>query len=150
MEFNGAVLVDNKKIQSAIENYLEVKTEYLAEEKRCQEVLAAQIDTLSRWEKFWICKDYKDWAKVYHTKYANLFVIKDLKYHGSWLYRFYKIGLLSKHTLDKCRLVGEYDSLWGKGNLAGTLKTFISAGEPAYLNEEQAEFVVDFCVEDGL
>lgn len=148
MEFNGSVLVDNKKIQSAIENYLEVKTEYLAEEKRCQEVLAAQIDTLSWWEKFWLA-DYDDWGKVYHTKYDHLFVIRDHKYYGSWLYRFYKIGLLSKDTLDKYRSVEEYDSHWSKRNLAGTLETFISAGEPVYLNEEQAKFVVDFCVEEN-
>lgn len=32
MEFNGAVLVDNKKIQSAIENYAVLVLDYLAEE----------------------------------------------------------------------------------------------------------------------
>ena len=46
--FNGAVLVDKKKIRSAIENYTTLKLDYLDVEKRCQDKLASEVNTLPR------------------------------------------------------------------------------------------------------
>lgn len=150
MEFNGAVLVDNKKIQSAVENYTKLRLDYLDEEKRCQDELASEINTLSRWELFKCNSDFYDWAKVYYTKYKPLSVSVSPELQGSWLYRFYKIGLLSKDALDKYRLVEEYANDYTKCRIVKTLGMFTLVGEPIYLNEEQARFVGYFCEQELL
>lgn len=144
-EFNGAVLVDKKKIQSAIENYTSLRLGYLEEEKRCQDKLAGEVGTLTWWERFTSSDGDYDWYKVFYTRYANLFVIKDPKYYYSWLYKFYKVGLLTKETLDKYHLVEEYHNHCTKRNIVATLGVFTLVGDSIYLNEEQARFVAYFC-----
>lgn len=145
MEFNGAVLVDKKKIRSAIDNYTTLKLDYLDVKKRCQDKLASEINTLSRWELFKCNSDFYDWTKVYYTKYGHLFVLASTEFRGSWLYRFYRINLLSSVTLHKYRLVEEYHEHFTKCNIVKTLGTFVLVGEDIYLNEEQARFVGHFC-----
>lgn len=148
--FNGAVKVDSNKIRSAIVNYTKLRLEYLDEEKRCQEVLAREVGTLTWWEKFKCNSDYYDWAKVYYTKYYYTFLITTPEYASSWLYKFYEVGLLIEETLDKYLLVEEYHNHYTKCNIVATLGVFTLVGDSIYLNEEQARFVGYFCDQELL
>lgn len=145
MEFNGAVLVDKKKIQSAIENYINLRLGYLEEEKRCQDKLAEGVGTLTWWERFNYTEGNPDWYKVFRNRYEISISREDHKYIGSWLYKFYKVGLLAKETLDKYHLVEEYHNHYTKRNIVATLGVFTLVGNSIYLNEEQARFVAHFC-----
>ena len=139
------MLVDKKKIQSAIENYTTLRLDYLDEEKRCQDKLAEEVGTLTWWERFNCSNGDYDWYKVFRSRYTITISKKDHNYIGSWLYKFYKVGLLTKETLDKYHLVEEYHNHYTKRNIVATLGVFTLVGDSIYLNEEQARFVAYFC-----
>tara|TARA_S200002703_G_C3697206_1_gene214092 strand:- start:62 stop:520 length:459 start_codon:yes stop_codon:yes gene_type:complete len=144
VEFNGAVLVTNQKIENVLENYKILKEEYLKIEKYCQDELAAEVGDLTWWENFKCDSGCYDWAKVYLCKYSHLITIKDPDFYFSYLYKFYKIGLIDKETLYKYRTVEKYDNHYTKRDIYKTLKTLVQAGTPVYLNPEQADFVNTF------
>lgn len=143
MEFNGAVLVDNHKIENALENYKLLKEEYLKIEKGCQDKLSEEVGDLTWWENF-KCDVSYDWKKVYLCRYEHLFEVKDPDFYFSYLYKFYKIGLITRETLYKYRAVEEYNNHYVKKEIYKTLKTLEQAGTTVYLNPEQADFVNTF------
>lgn len=142
MEFNGAVLVSNRKIENALNNYLSLKSEYEKEIKRCEDKLASQIGDLSWWDNFMYKDGDKDWFKVYERKYKG----KYLRFwRNTWLENFRSVGLVTMETYK----VYEYidDNLPYYGKYASELKSLVQAGEPVYLNPSQASFVNKFYVE---
>ena len=144
MEFNGAVLVTNQKIENALENYKLLKEEYLEIEKGCQDKLVEEVGDLTWWQNFKCDSRDKNWEKVYFCKYSHLITIKDPDFYFSYLYKFYKIGLIDNETLYKYRTVEKYDNHYTKKEIYKILKTLVKAGTPVYLNPEQAAFVNTF------
>ncbi len=142
MEFNGAVLVANKKIENALSNYTSLKREYEKEIKRCKDKLASQIDDLSWWDNFMCEEGDKDWFKVYKRKYKGWVS----KYYKAWLFRFKGIGLVTEEFHAKHEDMDLNHYYYEKE--VYTLRSLSRAGEPVYLNPEQASFVNRFYTED--
>ncbi len=143
MEFNGAVLVDNQKIENALGNYKLLKKEYDSEIVRCEEKLASQIGDLSWWDNFWKYKRYGDWANVYIHKYNGHV---SSVFYDDWIYNFWKIGLVSEESYKKFEDIGENYYYYLK--YLRPLGSLVKAGTPVYLNPEQAGFVNTFYKEN--
>lgn len=140
MEFNGAVLVSNRKIENALSNYTSLKREYEKEIKRCEDKLASQIGDLSWWDNF-MCKDGDDdWFKVYKRKYKGWVST----YHKAWLYHFKEIGLVTESFHSKYEDIDLNHYYYEKE--VYTLRVLSRGGEPVYLNPAQASFVNGFFV----
>ncbi len=141
MEFNGAVLVSNHKIENALNNYTSLKREYEKEIKRCEDKLASQISHLSWWDTFMCDEGDKDWFKVYKRKYKG----KYLRFwRNAWLENFRSVGLV---TIEEHKDYEYIDcNLPYYDRYTRELKSLVQAGEPVYLSPEQASFVNRFYV----
>lgn len=139
MEFNGAVLVANQKIENALKNYTSLKREYEKEIKRCEDKLASQLGDLSWWDNY-ICNDGdEDWFKVYKRKYNGQYY---RCFSNNWLDNFQSVGLVSEESYKKLKDMGENCYRYTKQ--FWPLSSLIRAGTPVYLNPEQADFVNTF------
>lgn len=143
MEFNGAVLVDNQKIENALGNYKLLKEEYLEIEKGCQDKLAEEVDNLTWWENFKCDSRDKNWEKVYTQKYKGY--VSSI-FYDDWIYKFWKIGLVSEESYKKFEGMGENYYYYIK--YFRPLGSLVKAGTPVYLNPEQADFVNTFYKEN--
>lgn len=139
MEFNGAVLVDNQKIENALENCSLLRLEYDLEISRCQEKLASQIGDLSWWDHIMCEGRRKKWEKVYLRKYNGYI---SSVFYDDWIYNFWKIGLVSEESYKKFEDMGENYYYYIK--YFRPLGSLVKAGTPVYLNPEQAGFVNTF------
>lgn len=139
MEFNGAVLVTNQKIENALENYKLLKGEYESEIARCEERLALEIGDLTWWNNFWKYSRYSDWVNVYIHKYKGYV---DSFGGNDWFYNFYKLGLVEETTFQKLRDISINHIYYHRKDVS--LTSLVQAGTPVYLNPEQADFVNTF------
>ncbi len=144
MEFNGAVLVDNHKIENALENCSLLKLEYDLEISRCKEKLSSQIGDLSWWDKS-LCNDGDaDWFKVYKRKYKGQYY---RCFSNNWLDNFQSVGLVSEESYKKFGDMGE--NYYSYTKQFWPLSSLIKAGTPVYLNHKQADFVNTFYKENN-
>ncbi len=139
MEFNGAVLVDNQKIENALRNCSLWNLEYDLEIARCEEKLASQIGDLSWWDKFLCNEGDKDWFKVYKRKYRGAYY---RCFRNNWLENFQSVGLISEESYKKFEDIG--NNYYNYTEHFWPLSSLIKAGTPVYLNPAQADFVNTF------
>lgn len=142
MEFNGAVLVCNKKIKNACENYNQI-------EEDCYSILNPLIKGLK--------EEYRNlcWLKrllhdnslfgLWDYQYA-LRVCHKAKVECKWdrvEENLLSGGLITKETY---REFGKYFNNYDYTN---DLSEMIKCGEPVYLNPQQASFVNKFYKEQA-
>tara|TARA_R100000951_G_scaffold114219_1_gene118016 strand:+ start:760 stop:1176 length:417 start_codon:yes stop_codon:yes gene_type:complete len=129
-KFNGAVLVDNEKIEQALCWY---KLYFNANNKRARELKAKAKLHVAGYGKFkkWYYSSSKREDKelsVFIGKYLNMF---------DWLCDgYFRAGLICEAEY-KILMTHNYD----RDELYGDIKAMISCGKPVYLNPTQARFV---------
>lgn len=129
-EFNGAVLVDNKKIEQALYWY---KLYFNANNKRERDLKAKaklhvkDYSTIKKW--YYSNSGYDDKALgVFACKYINMF---------DWFCDGYlRAGLICKAEY-KILMSHNYD----RDSLFDDIKAMVSCGAPVYLSPVQARFI---------
>lgn len=138
MEFTGAVLVCNKKITSAIENYRKTEKEWDDIWKPVVLRLNKEYGKLSWWKKMWhdgSAFGLWKWQYVLCVKHnAKNVTCKWDRVEKNLL----DGGVITQGTYDKFKIYfNTYD-------YCDTLETLSICGEPVYLNTQQAAFVNRF------
>lgn len=134
MKFNGAVLVENKRINNAYNNYSKINEHHKEVLEAAKEKAIAEVDTWSGFAKWW----YKDetpfdmWVKRYR-----------LSFFCSSVHTLYHKEFMSEDTYNWCDR-----SAWGLKSDMNDLYAFVSCGEPVYLNPHQARLVNEFYKEE--
>ena len=138
MNFDGAVLVDNRRIQNACDNYKVMSRERAEFINKFITILTQEFEGLSWWQKFCYNDDpiygLEKFRYVLKKKYG-------VDYYSNWyehdLIGLYKGGVISQEDYDKLNF-GYYH------NIMVDLMTMVRCGEPVYLNPQQARFVNKF------
>ena len=138
MNFDGAVLVDNKRIQNACDNYKVMDKERDSYINNYITTLTKEFEDLSWWQKFW----YEDCPVWGLEKFQYVLKKKyGVGYRSNWtkdtLRGLYQGGVISEEDYDKLNF-GYYH------NIMVDLMTMVRCGEPVYLNPQQARFVNKF------
>lgn len=142
MSFSGAVLVDNKRIQNACDNYKVVSEERNEYVNKFIDILTQEFEGLSWWQKFCYNDDplwgLEKFQYVLKKKYKVFYGGRYSKHNLDGLYK----GLvISEEVYDKYNFGYHHDKRYD-------LMTMIRCGEPVYLNPSQAEFVNRFYNEE--
>ena len=143
MDFNGAVLVYNKRIQNACDNYKVMDKERDKFIKSVTDTLTQEFEGLSWWQKFCYNDDplwgLEKFRYVLKKKYKVRVISNWHKYDLDSLYQGH---VISQEDYDK------YDFGYHHGTSID-LMTLIRCGEPVYLNPQQARFVNRFYEEEN-
>lgn len=141
MEFTGAVLVCNKKITNAIENYREIEKEWDDIWIPIVKGLIDEYKELSWWKKFW--HDGSAFG-VYDYQYVMC-----IKYGAKVNGKFDSVekNLLNAGLITQ-EIYGIFETYFNSYDHSDTLEVLVKCGEPVYLNPQQASFVNKFYKEE--
>lgn len=130
MKFNGAVLVDNNRINNAYNNYRKINEHYQEVFQSAKGKAITEVDTWSTFAKWWYKKpchifmwkmryDVDGWTPLRRVLWEQEYIDKETH---DWLER-----------LD-----------YGLRSDMNDLYAFVSCGEPVYLNAHQARLANEF------
>lgn len=141
MEFNGAVLVDNKKIKSACDSYRTWCNNYNKDIVPVARKVAEKYETLSWWTTMFDSK----WDSEFYKVMKHVYKINDFR--KSHLSALKEAGLIDYLLYDKYADIEDYLNP-SNSSMCSNLQSMIKCGEPAYLTPEQCKFVNMFYKEE--
>ena len=129
MEFNGAVLVDNEKIQVAIDNANSEWKIAKCLRQTARNVVSKEVESWSKFKRWW-WKEDDDRGDFGIWLNRNSYMFE----HEMWVYS--RFGVINNKDFEL------WCDLWETVGLVGNeLEALIGAGKPVYLNPTQARFV---------
>lgn len=141
MEFNGAVLVDNKKIRNACDSYRTWCNDYNKDIVPVARKVAEKYKTLSWWTTMFDSR----WDSEFYKVMKHVHKLNDFR--KSHLECLYMVELIGHSLYDKYADIEDYLSP-SNSRMCSNLQSMIKCGEPVYLTPEQCKFVNMFYKEN--